>query len=181
MKTLLKTLTLAVNAIALCAPLLVFDATAQVGGGSGRGRGGGEGGLRQNKPPADRADAKPVVAPVTDPMAAIERELPSLRTDLKLEHEQGVLFDNFQRLVRDAADASRQRVRQLLSFKFDDGSTVSASSIVSTVAEADIARGDAMRGATEKMDALYNALNADQRRMFDRRIKQSQREPLGNS
>lgn len=180
MKTLLKILALTVNIVALCTPLLAFDAAAQVGGG-GRGRGGSEGGPRQNKPPAERTDAKPTVAPVTDPMVAIERELPSLRIDLKLEREQGVLFDGFQRFVRDAADASRQRVRQLLSFKFDDGSTVGAGSIVSTIAEADIARGEAMRGVTEKMDALYNALNADQRRMFDRRIKQSQREPLGNS
>ena len=114
-------------------------------------------------------------------MAAVEREIPSLRIDLKLDRDQGVLFDSFQRTVRDVAEASRQRIRRRLSFKLDDGSTVSAASIITTIAEADVARADAMRAVGEKMDALYATFNADQRRLFDRRIMQSQREPLGNS
>ena len=169
----------AVAAFILSAPLCIIDANAQVGGG-GRGRG-GESGARQNTPRPQRSETKSATAPVTDPMAAVEREVPSLRIDLKLDRDQGVLFDSFQRAVRDAAEASRQRIRRLLSFKFDDGSTVSAASIITTIAEADIARADAMRAVGEKMDALYATFNADQRRLFDRRIMQSQREPRGNS
>ena len=114
-------------------------------------------------------------------MAAIERELSPLRIDLKLDRDQLALFDSFQRAVLDAVEAARQRMRRLSAFKFDDGSTVSAASIIVTITEADTARGDAMRATTGKMDALYNVLNPDQRRMFDRRLMQSQREPLGNS
>lgn len=83
--------------------------------------------------------------------------------------------------VRDAAEAARARVKQLYAFKFDDNSTVSAASIVQTVTDADVARASAMRAVGEKLDALYASLSADQRKMFDRRIMQSQREPLGNS
>jgi hypothetical protein len=114
-------------------------------------------------------------------MAAIERELPSLRIDLRLSADQSPLFDAFERKVRDATAATRNRLRQLSAFRLDDGSTVSATSIVGTIAGLDIERAEAMRGANEKMDALYGSFNADQRKQFDRRIMQSQREPLGLS
>lgn len=162
---------------ALCAAFVGVSAEAQVGGRPGR----GEGGVQRGAPRAERAEPRTGAAPITDPIAAVERELPSLRLDLKLERDQGVLFDSFQRAVRDAAEAARARVKQLYAFKFDDGSTVSAASIVQTVTEADLSRANAMRVVGEKLDALYATFNADQRKMFDRRIMQSQREPLGNS
>ena len=173
MKRLFCPLFLSVVAAAVCT-----TAFAQTGGRPGRGDGGGQ---RQTQPRAERSESIPGRPPLTDPIAAIERELPSLRLDLKLEREQGVLFDSFQRAVRDAAEAARSRLKQLYTFKFDDTSTVSAASIVQTVTEADLARATAMRAVSEKMEALYATFNGDQRKLFDRRIMQSQREPLGNS
>lgn len=161
-----------------CLSLSSFTADAQSGPRGGRG-GGGQGGDRQQQQP--RSEPRSQTAPVTDPIAALERELPSLRLDLKLEREQTALFDSFTRAVRDAGEAGRARVKQLYAFKFDDGSTVSAASIVQTVSEADQARASAMRAVVEKLDAVYSTFNADQRRLFDRRVMQSQREPLGNS
>ena len=166
--------------IALCASALCVDAFAQTGGAGGRGRG-GEGGTQRQQAPRKEPAAPRASAAVSDPMAAIERELPSLRLDLKLDNAQGALFDSFQRAVRDAAEATRQRARRMSAFKFDDGSTVSAASIVATVAEADVARASAMQSASDKLEALYTTFDADQRRMFDRRLMQSQRDPLGTS
>lgn len=173
MRRLTRLLLVSTISSAMCA-----TAFAQAGGRPGRGDGGGQ---RQMQPRADRNDSSPLRTPVTDPIASIERELPSLRLDLKLEREQSTLFDSFQRAVRDSAEAARARVKQLYAFKFDDNSTVSAASIVQTVTEADAARAAAMRMLGEKMDALYTTFNTDQRKLFDRRIMQSQREPLGNS
>ncbi|MBL8519436.1 MAG: hypothetical protein JNK75_02085 [Betaproteobacteria bacterium] len=159
-----------------------LDTHAQSGPRGGRGGPGGPGGEgRGNAQQAPRGDARPQAAPVTDPMAALERELPSLRLDLKLASDQTALFDSFSRSVRDAAEAARARVKRLHAFNFDDTSTVSAASIVQTVTEADVARAEAMRATGERMDVLYATFNPDQRRLFDRRIMQSQREPLGNS
>lgn len=164
----------------ILAVFLASPAHAQYGGRQ-RG-GGGEGGqMRGQQQRPDQSSQRGAVQPVADPIAAIERELPSLRIDLKMSAEQAALFDAFERKVRDATSATRNRARHLAAFRFDDGSTVSAASIVGTVAMDDMERADAMRGVGEKMDALYAGFNADQRKQFDRRIMQSQREPLGAS
>ncbi len=176
----LKPVTIAAATVLLCVPIWMPDACAQTGGVGGRGRGRGDGGQPQNQPRSEKNDAR-LTPPVTDPMAAIEREMPSLRLDLKLDHAQSVLFDTFQRTVREAADAARNRTRRLSAFKLDDGSTVSASSIIMTLAETEKARADAVQAVQDKMETLYNTFNTEQRRMFDRRVMQSQREPLGNS
>jgi hypothetical protein len=159
--------------------VLATQADAQYGGGRSRDRGGESGAPRTPRP--DQANPRAAAPVVSDPMAAIERELPSLRIDLKLSADQAPLFDAFERKVRDATAATRNRLRQLSSFRLDDGSTVSAASIVGTIAGVDAERAEAMRGVNEKMDALYASFSADQRKQFDRRIMQSQREPLGLS
>src|SRR5689334_23025412 len=61
----------------------------------------------------DQQAARAANAPPDDAMVAIERELPSLRIDLKLSSEQAPLFDSLERDVRDAADAARLRPRHL--------------------------------------------------------------------
>lgn len=116
-----------------------------------------------------------------DPAAAIERELPSLRIDLKLTGDQAPLFDSFERQVRNAAEAGRLRARHLSSFRLDDGAAVTADTVLSTFANDDSQRADAARLALERMTALYAALTPDQRNQFDRRIIQALREPLGSS
>jgi len=152
-------------------------AWAQYGGGR-RDRGT----ENQNRGPRnDTSTQKPQAAPVSDPIAAVERELPSLRIDMKLDAQQAPLFDRFERMVREAGSAARNRSRHLSAFRLDDGSTVSASSLVGTVAADDQQRADAMRGVMDCLEQLYAALQPDQRKQFDRRIMVAVRDPLGAS
>jgi hypothetical protein len=116
-----------------------------------------------------------------DPITAIERELPSLRIDLKLTADQAPLFDSFEREVRNAAAAGRARTRHLSAFRTDDGSTVKADTVFGTIADDDAGRSDSSRLALEKMTALYVGLTPEQRQQFDRRIIQSLRDPLGTT
>ena len=133
--------------------------------------------------PARPSDANPRVAAqsVFDPVAAVERELPSLRIDLKLTSDQAPLFDSFERQVRTAAEAGRMRARHVAAFRIDDGGTVTAETVLGTIADDDTQRADATRLAVERMAALYGALKPEQRKYFDQRIIQSLREPLGSS
>ena len=126
---------------------------------------------------SERAASRPPV----DPLAAIERELPSLRIDLKLSVDQAPLFDSFERQVRNAAEAGRLAIRHVSAFRSDDGSSIAAETVVGTIADDDTQRADAARLALERMSALYAALTPEQRKQFDRRILQALREPLGNS
>jgi hypothetical protein len=157
----------------------ITDAHAQFGGKQRGGGGSGESAKRE----APRKDeiTKSGPPPITDPMLAIEREMTSLRIDLKLTSEQSPFFDSFDREVRNVARVSRERTRQLAGFRLDDGSTVAATSIIATISDADSLRAESMRQVAVKLDALQSALTPDQRRQFDRRIVQSMREPLGNS
>ena len=130
-----------------------------------------------------RGDQNPRAAnpALADPIVAIERELPSLRTDLKLTTEQSALFDSFEREVRDAADAGRLRPRHLSALRTDDGSSVAATKVFNTIADDDAQRAEATRHALETLQALVATLTPEQQRQFDRRIIQSLREPLGSS
>lgn len=159
---------------ALGAGALAVNAQAQFG----RGRRGDPASM-----PSPRAgETKPrVPPPPSDPLAAVERELPSLRIDLKLTSEQTPLFDGFERQVRNAAEAGRWRARHVIAYRTDDGSTVTANVVLSTIANDDTQRADAARQALERMTALYAALNADQRKQLDRRIVEALRDPLGGS
>ncbi|HXX83538.1 MAG TPA: Spy/CpxP family protein refolding chaperone [Casimicrobiaceae bacterium] len=145
---------------------------------SGRQRDRGDtGSTRSSRQGGDNARA---TAPV-DPVIAIERELPSLRIDLKLTTEQAPLFDSFERQVRNTAEAGRLRARHVSAFRLEDASPATADTVLSTITDDDIQRADAARSALERMTALYSALTPDQRKQFDRRIIQALREPLGNS
>jgi len=128
-------------------------------------------------------DANPRVGGqiVGDPAAALERELPSLRMDLKLTAEQTPLFDSFERELRNAAEAARVRARHVAAFRTDDSSTPTADGILGTIVRDDSRRAEAARLALERMSALYEALTVDQRKQLDRRVLQAVREPLGTS
>jgi len=77
-----------------------------------------------------------------EPFAALERELPSLTVDLRINAAQVEAWSLVQRDVRDLAELDRVRKRHF--------------------------------------EALYAMLDEGQRRMLDRRIVQSQTDPLGN-
>jgi hypothetical protein len=132
-------------------------------------------------PRSGDANPRSSTQPLFDPVAAIERELPSLRIDLKLTADQAPLFDSFERQVRAAAETGRVRARHLSAFRVDEGGTVTADTVFGTIAEDDSERADTTRLAVERMTALYGALTPEQRKYFDRRIIQSLREPLGST
>jgi hypothetical protein len=163
---------------ALVASALAASAKAQYGG---RPRDRSDSGAARSTRPGDASGPRAAVPPLVDPVIAIERELPSLRIDLKLTADQTSLFDSFERQVRNAAEAGRVRNRHLSAFRVDEGSTVTADVVLSTISGDDAERAEATRMALEKMTALYGVLTSDQRKQFDRRIIQSLREPLGNS
>lgn len=136
---------------------------------------------RSGSPRSGDASPRGPTQPLFDPVAAIERELPSLRIDLKLTVDQTPLFDSFERHVRIAAEAGRMRARHVSAFRVDEGSSVTADTILATIADDDTERADAARLAVERMTALYRALTPEQQKYFDRRIIQSLREPLGST
>jgi hypothetical protein len=158
---------------ALLTGTIAGNAVAQFGGRHNRGN--GASGASRSAEGSARGGA------LTDPVLAIDRELASLRVDLKLTAQQDVLFDSFEGQVHDAADAARSRARHLSSFRSDEGSSVTADTVLRTMADDDVRRADAMRQALDRMNALIAALTPDQRKQFDRRILQSLRDPLGSS
>lgn len=166
-----------VSTAALFLTATASSVQAQFGGRS-RDRGDGNGTRSQRSGDSNQRVTNPTLV---DPAAAIERELPSLRIDLKLTADQTPLFDSFERQVRNTAEAGRSRARHLSGFRIDDGSAVTADKVLSMIADDDAQRADAARLALEKMTVLYAGLAPDQQKQFDRRIIQALREPLGNS
>jgi hypothetical protein len=129
-----------------------------------------ESGDAARRPPAAQAPA--------DPIASIERELPSLRTDLKLTAEQAAAWIAFERDVRDVAEMGRAQRKHVMSIGAAP-ETPSALTLVQAVAEDDRMRAEGMADLRSHLHALYAALAEDQRRLLDRRVAQSQTDPLG--
>jgi hypothetical protein len=159
------------RAIALAFTLVAFAAAAQAPGGQRRAR--PDSGLPERQDPAQR----PVRT--ADPVIALERELPSLRTDLALSPEQVALWGPFERSVRDAAELTRQRLRKMLAPRPVDTPAPNAVGLISTLADDERMRADAIGDAASRMKAIYESLAPAQRSMFDRRVLLSQSEPLG--
>ena len=165
-----------VSSVALIAGAAAASARAQFGG---RQRDRGDASGRSSR--FGNANPSAAAKPQVDPAGAIERELPSLRIDLKLTADQAPLFDSFERQVRNAADAERLRLRHFSAFRVDDAGSVTALTVQSTMADDDAQRADATRQALERVKALYAALDPAQQKHFDQRILQAIREPLGTS
>jgi hypothetical protein len=111
---------------------------------------------------------------------ALERELPSLRTDLALSPEQQALWGPFERGIRDAAELSRQRLKKLMAARPLDAPAPNGSDVVSAFAADDRMRADATAFAAARLKVLYETLAPEQRSLFDRRVLLSQSDPLGN-
>ncbi len=152
------------------------------GGGGGRPRGGGEGGSKgkPERPPERGPAARP--SPASDPIAAIHRELPSLRVDMQIAGEQVALWNAFAAGVRQVNDIAQTRIRREAAIRAggDAPEPPPVLSFINALAEEDAQRIEAMRELKTRVAALVDALAPEQRKMFDRRIAQSQREPLGN-
>jgi hypothetical protein len=159
-------------------------AGAQIPGGGGRQRGGGEKSGMPRSAPERSAATHGAVA--VDPIAAINRELPSLKVDLKIAPEQLSPWDAFSASVREANNISINRAkRDAMARPRDDRAKPDvtdappALAMITALADDDAQRAEAMGLVKSKVALLVEALTPEQRRMFDRRIAQAQREPLG--
>jgi hypothetical protein len=158
--------------LALAFTLIAFAAAAQSQGGQRRSRPEGAN-MPQQQDPAQR----PVRT--ADPVIALERELPSLRTDLALAPEQIALWGPFERSIRDAAELTRQRLKKMLAPRPVDAPAPNALGLITTLAQDERMRADAMGDAASRMKTLYDSLAPAQRSLFDRRVLLSQSDPLG--
>ena len=140
---------------------IAIDASAQY---PSRNRGGS---------PRDRPgqSATPATIP-SDPFSALERELPSLEVDLILKPEQLDAWRVFTRDVRDIAEMDRSRRKHATAAR-------DSASLINALAEDARERAEAADDLKRHYGQLYGALDENQRRTIDRRLVQSQAEPLG--
>ena len=136
---------------------------------------------RDKADPADRDRDLLRQAAAAEPFAAMERELPSLRDDLKLDAHQADAFNVFERDVRDAAESGRSRRRHILALRSGGEAPAKAATLLSSLAEDARISAESSADAQRHLDALYTLLDDNQRRLLDRRIVQSQTEPLGRN
>jgi LTXXQ motif family protein len=153
---------------------LALPSLAQFGGGQGRTR---------SSERTTRAADRPAPRPqnTADPLIALERELPSLGTDLKLTPEQAVLWDSFVRSARDAAEIARARMRQLATLRSEQDKSVTALALIGSATDSDLRRAEAMKTLLANLTALYDTLSPQQKLLLDRRFGQAQADPLGTS
>jgi LTXXQ motif family protein len=116
---------------------------------------------------------------VQDPYAALEHELPSLKTDLGLREPQLNAWSLFERDVRDAAELERTRRKHLMALRESGDKPPTAPTVISTLAEEDRLRAEATADLKRHFDALYAALDESQRKTVDKRVVLSQTDPLG--
>jgi hypothetical protein len=149
---------------------LVLVAAALDAAGQGMPRRDRGGSPRENREQAK--SATPIVP--GDPFSALERELPSLEVDLLLRPAQLEAWRAFARDVRDVAEMDRARRKHLSSLREQTGTQV-----ISALAEDERLKYEAMTDLKRHFDQLYADLDDAQRRTVDRRVVQSQVEPLG--
>lgn len=154
------------------------------------GRGQDRGGNRRSSGNPDASDsAKRSAAAsnpaLTEPAIAIERELPSLRSDLLLDKSQMEAWTGFERSVRDAAQSARVRQRRI-----QDQRDAAAVGGVDLPPNADMDylqdliddnrnRADLLANIAQALGSLAKVLDARQAAMINRRVVQSLRDPLG--
>jgi hypothetical protein len=155
--------------LAFVVALIAIDAAGQ--GMPGRGRGGS---------PRERpSSTTPAAVVPNDPFSALERELPSLEVDLGVKASQLDSWRVFARDVRDIAEMDRTRRKHLMALREGGETPPTASALIGTLAEEDRLRFEATTDLKRHFDQLYSALDDGQRRTIDRRVIQSQVEPLG--
>lgn len=115
----------------------------------------------------------------SDPYASLERELISLSGDLKLRADQADAWSGFERAVRDAAEAEGDERRAILALREKGSSPATAASFLGRLAADERRKAQAAARVESELHALGARLDAAQRAMLDRRVIQSQIEPLG--
>jgi hypothetical protein len=134
---------------------------------------------RDSQTPRDRDAQKAAPTPAQEPYAALEREMPSLAVDLRLTPEQVEGWRVFERDVRDLAEMDRARRRHLMSLREGGERPPTAVTFMAALAEDERLRAEAAGDMKRHLDAVYARLDDSQRRTLDRRMVQSQVEPLG--
>ena len=130
----------------------------------------------------DRQASRDTPSPLSiDPFAALERELPSLQVDLLIRAEQLDDWRVFERDVRDIAEMERTRRRHLLALRDAGEKQPTAIMFIGSIVEDDRLKAEASADLKRHVEALYSKLDDSQRRTFDRRMIQSQTEPLGTN
>jgi hypothetical protein len=124
----------------------------------------------------ERPDDRPLA---TEPWQSLERELISLRGDLRIRADQADAWNGFERAVRDAADAERDEARTIVELDEKGAAPPTAAAFLGRLAEDDRRKADAAARVETELHALEARLDAAQRSMLDRRVIQSQAEPLG--
>jgi hypothetical protein len=155
-------------AVVLLAALLATDSFAQVFPRR----------ERVGSPRDSRDRDSPRVAVAEDPFSALERELPSLKVDLKLTASQVSAWSAFERDVREVAEMDRAKRRRLMALR-DSSDKPSAVALVAKLADDDRNKADATADLRAHLETLYAMLDDTQRTMLDRRLLLSQTEPLG--
>ena len=150
--------------LALLLVAMAMDASSQ--GMPRRDRGG--------SPREGREQTKAAAAPIVpgDPFSALERELPSLEVDLLLKLPQLDAWRVFARDVRDVAEMGRAWRKHATAAR-------DASSLIASLAEDERLKYETTAELKRHFDQLYSLLDDAQRRTLDRRVVQSQVEPLG--
>ena len=126
-------------------------------------------------------DSKRETAPAQaqEPYAALERELPSLGVDLLLSERQLALWRAFERDIRDLAELDRARRRHLMSLRQAGEAPPDASTLLASLAEDERMKAETAADMKRDLAALYAQLDENQKRTLDRRVVQSQTDPLG--
>jgi hypothetical protein len=128
--------------------------------------------------PRERPAAAAPIVP-GDPFSALERELPSLEVDLMLKPAQLDGWRVFARDVRDVAEMDRTRRKHLMSLREGGERPPTASTLIAALSEDARLKSEATADLRRHFDQLYAGLDDAQRRTLDRRVVQSQVEPLG--
>lgn len=177
------------NFCAAFAVVLLIGAMAANAQPSSGGRGHQRGGNTDTPRPKAESVA-PRTNPTSDPIAAINSELPSLKVDLKLSAEQTPAWQSFEASVGEVRNISLAGVKREMAARAQSSAArvaainanpPSALSFFALLVDEEQQRATAMSDMRLALKALMEILNAEQRKMFDRRIALAQQEPLGNS
>lgn len=128
---------------------------------------------------ADSKDRETRAPQPPEPFAAFERELPSLKVDLRLTEAQLETWRMLERDVHNVAELDRARLRQSMALRDAAQPPPGALALVGGWADADRRKAEASAEAARHLGALSEILDEEQRRTLDRRTALSQSEPLG--
>jgi len=140
------------------------------------------GGFSREEPGSrSRERSREAPGPVAaNPFSALERELISLKDDIHLKPGQADAWAAFDRDVRALAEIDRAERKRLVDLRAAPKTAPpTALSVIGGLADDARQRSEAAGNVQRDLQALYDRLDEGQRRMLDRRIVQSQTEPLG--